>query len=432
MAEKKPLDRRLLTILMIVFVQLVGASMVLPILPLYAQRRFSMSPEIITLLVSSFFAAQFLAGPTIGRLSDQYGRVPVLIVSQIGTVISFLMLAFAQSIPILFAARIFDGITGGNIVVAQAYITDITPREERTRALGLVLAAFGIGFIVGPALGGVLSALFGDQVPFLFAAAAAAITVLLTRLTLTETVSPEQRTANRSKTRMTLNMRDVVTNLPLVYVLMVGFAAQFGFGLLQATFSLYGDAVLFNAYTNTSTGIADFTLINRVYSPAQVNLGIGLLLATIGLGQFFTQILLLPRLLKVANDSMIVIIGAVVRAASMYIYAIITSPFLGPIGAVFFAVGTGLMMPPMQSLATKTVDDSVRGAALGWYQSSVSLSTICATALSGTLFVISPALPYWAGGTIFLAVIVPMVFLWRQEQRSALSPPEAMPQPSGD
>ncbi|MEZ4621985.1 MAG: MFS transporter [Caldilineaceae bacterium] len=133
------IDRRLITILLVVFVGIVGAALILPILPLYAQRQYHMSPVTITLLNSSFFAAQFLAGPYLGRLSDRIGRLPVLIVSQIGTALSFVMLAFAPSVAWLFAARILDGITGGNIIVARAYVTDITPREQRTRRWAISL-----------------------------------------------------------------------------------------------------------------------------------------------------------------------------------------------------------------------------------------------------------------------------------------------------
>src|SRR5262245_22030975 len=125
-------DRRhLFPIFCIVFVNFLGGTLVLPILPLYAQERFHASVELITLLNASFFAAQFIAGPFLGRLSDKYGRLPILIISQLGTVASFIMIALAQDMTGLFAARILDGITGGNIIVAQAYITDITPREKR-------------------------------------------------------------------------------------------------------------------------------------------------------------------------------------------------------------------------------------------------------------------------------------------------------------
>lgn len=428
-------DPRMLTILLIIFVQILGASMVLPVLPLYAQRRFAMSPELIALLVSSFFAAQFIAGPFIGRLSDLHGRVPVLIVSQIGTVISFLMLAYAQSLEVLFLSRILDGITGGNIVVAQAYITDITPKDQRTRALGLLFAAFGIGFIIGPATGGILSAAFGDQIPFLVAAVAATVTVILTWRILDESVSAEKREANRTKGDG-LTPLAVLRNLPLMSVLLMAFGAQFGLGILQATFALYGDAVLFSGYQLFEAGVPGIDLVTQIYPERLVNLGIGLLLATIGLGQFITQIVILPRLSERFNDAALVVIGTLARSVSMFTFAIITTPYLGTIGAVFFALGTGLMMPALQSLATKTVPDEIRGGVLGWYQSSVSLSTIFATALGGVMFGIAPTVPYWVAGAIFLSLAFPAFLLWRREHQGNLNPlddadaPDLAPQPS--
>ncbi|MCP4362795.1 MAG: TCR/Tet family MFS transporter, partial [Chloroflexi bacterium] len=172
-------------------------------------------------------------------------RVPVLIVSQIGTAISFVMLGLAQNVEMLFAARILDGITGGNIIVAQAYITDITPREKRTQSLGLIFAVFGLGFIIGPALGGILSALLGPRIPFLIAAVAATAIIIMTWLTLDETLSPEQREANRNFKKAGLRPGDVARNLPLLLILFVAFTGQFILGLLQSTFALYGGAVLF-------------------------------------------------------------------------------------------------------------------------------------------------------------------------------------------
>ena len=200
------IDRRLLTILLIVFVQMVGTSMVHPILPLYAQSVFALDAQIITLLITAFFAAQFLAGPFIGRLSDQRGRLPILLISQIGTVIAFLMIGFAQSAAVLFLARVLDGVTGGNIVVAQAYVTDIIPEKRRTEALGYTMAAFGLGFIVGPAAGGILASRYGPQVPFLFAAAAALITVVLTWFTLEESLSNEDKARNRDSENSRLRL----------------------------------------------------------------------------------------------------------------------------------------------------------------------------------------------------------------------------------
>ncbi len=395
-------EPKLLTILMIVFVQMVGASLVLPILPLYAKSRFGMEPQAITLLVSSFFAAQFLAGPWIGRLSDRYGRLPVLIISQIGTAISFVMLVVAGGPIMLFASRILDGITGGNIIVAQAYVTDITPREKRTQSLGLIFAAFGLGFTIGPALGGMLMSIFGPEVPFMLAAVAASLTVILTWRTLDETLSPEERAANRLKGPAAgrgVSARDVIGNGALMIVLAIGFFGQFALGLLQSTFALYGEAVIFSDY-----------------DVRYASLGVGLLLGTAGITQLLTQIFVLRRAIARFGEARLVVIGSVSRAIGLLILAAISTPWLGPLAMVFFAFGMGVMMPSLQSLATTSVDDTVRGGVLGLFQSAVNLSTIFGTALGGVLFAVRPSMPYWVGGCLATAVI-PAAFFLRDEAK---------------
>ncbi len=395
----KPIDRRLLTILVIVFVQMVGAAMVLPILPLFAQREFEMSPGVITLLISAFFAAQFIGGPYLGRLSDQYGRLPVLIVSQIGTAFSFVLLGGATSVWMLFAARILDGLTGGNIIVAQAYITDITPREQRTAALGYIFAVFGLGFIFGPALGGVLSAAFGARIPFYIAAAAAFVAVIMTWRVLDETVTDEQKASSR-RHRGSLALRVILSNTPLMIVLLIAFVGQFALGLLQGTFALYSEAILF-------AGESEET----------VNLGVGLLLAVVGVGQLLTQTVLLKRLLARFGDLWLVFAGSIIRSLGLFIFAIFTTPLLGAFGSLFFAIGMGLLMPPLQSLTTQTVPDSLRGGALGVYQSSVSLATIVSTAVAGTIFAINPTMPFWVGASLSLLALVPALLLTYQIRR---------------
>ncbi|MBX3058788.1 MAG: MFS transporter [Anaerolineae bacterium] len=403
----KQVDRRLLTILLIVFVNILGASMVLPVLPLYALRRFEMPPQLITLLGASFFLAQAIASPYLGRLSDRYGRVPILIISQIGTAVSFVMIALAQSVEMLFAARILDGITGGNIIVAQAYITDITPREKRTQSLGLVFAAFGLGFVFGPALGGLLSGLFGPAVPFYLAALAATAVVILTYFTLDETLSPAQRQQNRQRGRGSLSVRHIVTNYPLVIVLLLTFVGQFALGLLQSTFALYGAAVLFAGYTQRIT-----------------DLGIGLLLTVVGVTQLITQLIILPRTLKRFNETVIIALGLIIRALGLLIFAIVTVPWLGAFGSVFFALGMGLLMPPLQSTATRTVEDEVRGEVLGVNQSVVSISTIISTAVAGAIFALSPTLPYEIGALLSILTL-PLVWVLHKAM-----PPEKSSSPA--
>ncbi|MFW5748315.1 MAG: MFS transporter [Chloroflexota bacterium] len=389
-------DPRLITILLIVFVQFVGASMALPILPLLARRAFELPDAQITPLLASFFAAQFIAGPFIGRLSDQYGRIPVLIVSQVGTVISFLMLVFAQSVPLLYASRILDGITGGNVVVAQAYITDITPRERRTQSLGLLFAAFGVGFIVGPALGGVLSALMGPRAPFLVAALAASIVVIMTWRNLDESLSAEQSAANRTRSKNSLSPGQVLTNMPLLSVLGIAFVAQFGLGLVQATFSLYGDEVLFAGQPQRVT-----------------DLGIGGLLAMVGVGQVITQTLLLDRMLKRFSEAWLIVIGDLIRGLSLFILAVVVSPLPAGVSLLLFALGSGLLVPSLQTMITNTVDDAYRGGALGLFQSINSLAIIFSTFFGGRIYEVQTALPYYLGAGLSIAAAVPALLLVR-------------------
>lgn len=390
------IDRRLLTILTIVFVQMVGAAMVLPILPLFAQREFEMSTSVITLLITAFFAAQFLAGPWMGRLSDRHGRLPVLILSQVGTAFSFALLALSPNVFWLFVARILDGITGGNIIVAQAYITDITPKKERTAALGYIFAVFGLGFIFGPGLGGVLSAALGPRMPFMIAAVAAMVAAIITWRVLDETVTDGQRAATSTQ-RRSLALSTVMQNSTLLIVLLIAFIGQFGLGLLQGTFALYSEAVLFAGRPDNA-----------------VNIGVGILYTVIGASQLFTQTVLLKRLLLRFGDLWLVFAGAIIRSLGLFILAMFALPLLGGVAAMLFALGMGLLMPPLQSLATQAAPDDMRGGVLGVYQSSISLATIISTAVSGAIFAVAPSLPFWVGGALSLLALLPALMLAQQ------------------
>lgn len=152
-------------IFLIVFVDVIGLGITIPVLPVYAEGYLKLSGLQIAGLTSMFFAAQFIGAPILGRLSDRIGRRPVLIASQLGTLTGAILTAVALSPLYLVAARIIDGLTGGNISVAQAYLTDITPPADRAKSVGLVIAAFGLGFIIGPAFGAFMSASFGPRRP---------------------------------------------------------------------------------------------------------------------------------------------------------------------------------------------------------------------------------------------------------------------------
>src|SRR5919108_2426561 len=169
--------RPLLIIFLTIFVNLVGFGIIIPLLPFYAET-FGASPLVIGLLFAVFSLCQLAAAPALGDISDRYGRRPVLVFSLVGTVVSFVMLALAHSVAMLFAARIVDGLSGGNITTARAYIGDITTEENRARSFGMLGAAFGLGFIIGPGLGG-LFAQISYTAPIWAAAAITVVAMLL-------------------------------------------------------------------------------------------------------------------------------------------------------------------------------------------------------------------------------------------------------------
>ena len=196
-------DKRLATIFAVVFVDLLGFSLILPLLPYYAEK-YGATPAVVGLLVASYALAQLIGAPLLGRLSDRYGRRPVLLVSIAGTALGFLLLAFAEPIAglfggsnaaviaVLFLSRILDGLTGGNLSVAQAYITDVTDVKNRAKSLGMIGAAFGLGFIIGPVIGGVLSQ-WGYALPAFVAAGLATANLIAVYFFLPESLTDAMR-----------------------------------------------------------------------------------------------------------------------------------------------------------------------------------------------------------------------------------------------
>src|SRR4028119_2121433 len=178
----------LLVIFITVFIDLIGFGIVIPVLPYYVEgTNFNATPRTVGILFASYSVMQLIFSPILGRLSDKYGRRPILFFSLLGTSLGFLILGLATTLWMLFLGRIIDGITGGNISTAQAYIADITTPENRAKSMGLIGAAFGLGFTFGPAIGGVLSQ-WGIGVPFFFAGGLALANAVLLYFTLPETV----------------------------------------------------------------------------------------------------------------------------------------------------------------------------------------------------------------------------------------------------
>ncbi len=389
--------RRTITLFLIIFSNFLGATVVLPTLPLYAQRHFDMSPDMIATLLDSYFIAQFVASPTIGKLSDRFGRIPVLVISQLGTILSFIMLGFATSIPMLFAARILDGITGGNVIVAQAYIADVSAPEKRTQALSLSWMAFGLGYILGPALGGVIAAIFNEQATFILGAVISLVSLLLTWLLLDESLTPEVRAARKTLKRATMRVSDILANVPLVLILIIGFGTQLSLSLMTATLALFGAAVIF-----------------AKESPDAVNLGVGLLLTCVGVGQFLTQLFLIKPMVRRYGERRLVVTGVLFRGVALLMMAVLIWPITEGLSLLLFAVASGVLMPSLLALATTSVDKEHNGSVLGYYQAAISLGIIAGTWLGGQFFEIAPTLPYVIGGVLLLITVLPALALTRR------------------
>src|SRR5437762_8408086 len=219
--------RPLLIIFLTILVNLVGFGIIVPLLPFYAET-FGASPLVIGLLFAVFSLCQLLAAPALGDLSDRWGRRPILIFSLLGTVVSFVMLAMAHSIAMLFLARIVDGLSGGNISTARAYVADVTEPKDRARAYGLIGAAFGLGFIMGPALSGILAKV-SYKAPIWAAAALTLLATIMAWLWLPETVH-RARAGTGDPFR---NLRQMMGRPGLRRMLVIDFVYWFAFAIFQ-------------------------------------------------------------------------------------------------------------------------------------------------------------------------------------------------------
>jgi len=357
----------LIVIFTTVFIDLVGFGIVIPVLPFYAEgTTFNATPRTVGLLFASYSIMQLIFSPILGGLSDRFGRRPVLFISIIGTGIGFLILGLANTLALLFIGRILDGITGGNISTAQAYIADITTKENRAKGMGLIGAAFGLGFIFGPAIGGILSR-WGIHVPFFFAAGLCFANALLLYFTLPETVTPDHP-ARASATRGR-GMSQLIRSLKqprLAFVLVIYFMFVVAFSIMTTSFSLY---VMFRfGYDAQHTGY---------------------IFAYVGLISVIVQGGLIGRLVKRFGELPLVVFGALCFSLSLF-----AVPYVGPaagglagllIGGGVFALGNSLATPALTSLASKSVGESEQGTVLGVTQSVASLARAVGPSLAAVL-----------------------------------------------
>jgi multidrug resistance protein len=363
----------LVIIFVTVFIDLLGFGIIIPLLPFYAQS-YGASPFVIGLLGTVFSLMQFLVAPVCGRWSDRIGRRPIILAGLLASAIAYVALALADSLALIFAARILGGIAGGNIPTAQAYIADITTHENRAKGMGLIGAAFGLGFIIGPAVGGVLTR-FGQATPMwcaavlCFANFAAAIFLL-----------PESRRGVRDQvsiSRMDL-FRRARRHGGLVPLLVVFFLASAAFSGFEATFALFTERRFrFNAEQ------------------------IGYVFAFIGLVLAIVNGVLVGRVVPIVGERRLVPAAiALIALALLLLPAAHTVPALFAVcGAI--AVGMGFNNPSLTSAVSRLSDPAEQGGMLGLAQSLAALGRIVGPAWGGFLFDrVDVTMPYFSAAAV--------------------------------
>jgi multidrug resistance protein len=358
-----------------VALDLIGFGILFPVLARYA-RDAGASPATAGLLVASFSVAQLVFSPITGRLSDRVGRKPVIIMSLVGTALGSLLTGLAGSLWLLFLARIIDGASGASVSVAQAAVTDVAPPEDRARLLGLLGAAFGAGFALGPAIGGV-AALVSHRLPFFIAAAIAGVNALVAVKRLPETNPAHSRVPEPRKTGPSHSRTDVRRLVLVTFVSLVAFS---GF---EATFSLLAEA-RFNLSESSTYGL--FFLV-----------GIGLVV--VQGGAIHTVVVRLGEVRTLR-------FGLACNAVGLSLVAVDAGWAPLTLALALLIVGQGLVAPTLSALVAGRASEDRRGEVLGIQQSAGGLARSVGPALGGYLFGQSISAPYLVGAALVTIAIV--------------------------
>ena len=350
----------LIIVFITVFIDLLGFGIIIPLMPFYATH-FGASAFQVGMLATSFSLMQFLFAPLWGRWSDVVGRRPVILIGLLGSAISYLTFGLAQSLTVLFVSRCLGGIAGANIPTAQAFIADTTTPENRAKGMGMVGAAFGLGFIFGPALGGFLSQ-WGYEAPALFAAALSFANFIAALALLPESLPPERRTAARRLTR--LEAFEHALNRPrLPTVLVVFFLIVAAFASFESMFALYGEARFgFNSVT-----------IGYLFS------GVGVILAVV-------QGLLVGRVVARVGEHRLAPVAIGLLSVGLMLVTVAGSIPALAAACALIAVGMGFQSPSMLSVISQLSDPADQGSMLGVSQSLGSLARIVGPLWGGFVF----------------------------------------------
>jgi DHA1 family tetracycline resistance protein-like MFS transporter len=357
----------LFPIFLIVAVDILGLTLVLPILPFYAEH-YGASPQIVGMLVTVYALCQLLSGPVLGRLSDRTGRKPMLIVSQLGTCAGFILLARSHALWMIFLSRFIDGITAGNLPIAQAYISDVTVPENRAKAFGLIGIAFGVSFFIGPAISGYLVR-FGFAAPA-WAAAALSLTSVFCTYFLLPPVEKHARTAGEpdpgSPLRPSVFMK-YLRNPGLGRLLLQFFFFGLAFADFMAGFALFAER--------------RFTAHGHPFGAREI----GYYYTYLGFLAIISQGYLLQKLIRRFGEARLVVGGFLAQAIGYGALALVHQVPALLFTALFNSLGSGVLRPALTSLISRQASKNDQGLVMGLAQSLVSVGQIVSPVLAGFL-----------------------------------------------
>ena len=390
----------LLPVFLIVLVDVFGMTLVIPLLAIYAET-FGATPLQATLLVSVFAVCQLVSGPLIGHASDRRGRKPLLILSQIGTFIGFIVLARATSLWMIYLSRIIDGVTAGNLSLAQAYIADNTPPERRAKAFGLIGIAFGLGFFVGPAVTGFLSAHYGLNAPIYLAAGMSFTSIIATTVLLRGGEAPRSASDDRWAA-FRLRTYAVYFSRPGLRPLL----CQFLFFMLSFTTFISGFALFAERR---------FTWNGQPFGPREI----GYVFAFVGFLGIILQGMLIGRLVTRFGEARLAAAGFASLAVGYFFLGATTSVALLVMVAVVAGFGNGVLRPALTSLVTHQAGPTEQGVVLGITQALTSMAAVIAPFAAG-LLIEHGMLTSWAWLAAALAGVGLLV--WRTSPAAGLTP----------
>ncbi len=379
----------MLTLFLIVFIDLVGFGIIIPLLPFFGEH-FSASPAMIGFLMASYSLTQFIAAPFWGRASDRIGRRPILLITLAGAAASYVLLGFSSSLLMLFAARGLGGFMAGNISTAFAYVADITTPENRTKGMGVIGAAFGLGFIAGPAIGGILAGPdplnANFRTPALAAAALSCIALTMAFFLLKESLSEEIRkqiSAMPTKNRRQ-QFRDALAKPGVGLLIGLSFMATFVFAGMETTFAMWSE--------------------RRMGWGPQQN---GYLFAFVGIMAAMVQGGLVGKLAKRFGETNLVIQGAAALALGMLLIPF-TNSLATLLGAmVIVAYGFSIITPSLNSLISLQVASGEQGGVMGVGRSATTMARVIGPAWAGLMFShLGMDWPYFGGAMVMTLVVI--------------------------